>query len=504
MTDPTTAGDDPEVVAWQIRYDELDAAAAAALDAGDPHQIGPACVDLADHLFDAAAYGEAIELLHLARDAYIESGDDELPTRCAMSIGLVANHSGDLPLAQDAFRVALDEWEDLQNLEFAAGAANNYGTVSLRRGEYAEATEALVLAISYYQEVSNAGAIPEVRVNLGNVYRLTGRFAEAQTEFLSARTFFDDSDHYRRAQCDASLGALYTENKRPKQARAAFESAIETFARFEAVDDIRDCELGLAHLKMMSGDTKGARDLFVEVRKHFDDSGAHDKAAAADYNMANMYALAGEFTLADNAFDAAAAGLGAAGLHHQLANLQWNKTKRLLLEASRAEYGSDALAAQALDSAVSSLIATEHQRFQFVDVRRRQEWSQMLAERVATTFAMIDMLGSTALLADLIDTAINAGVHTNDPVSSHQPAFAAWDDAQANPAGTDNSGPSDGFALTMAAVTLLTSAVLPMDPPPALLSDGGRVMLERQRDMAAQLDPALGQALRSAPRVSAW
>ena len=98
-------------------------------------------------------------------------------------------------------------------------------------------------------------------------------------------------------------------------------------------------------------------------------------------------------------------------MHHQIPNLSWNRVKRLLTEAGMNPARQDELVAEALDTAVSSVIAIDYQRFQFADSRRRAEWTATFADRLATAFDMAYKFGRPDLVADLIESGINAGVH---------------------------------------------------------------------------------------------
>lgn len=498
---------DPEFEEWQSRAEELDQVAVDAVDGGDAQQIGQAFTDLADHLIGVAESDEVIEHLLIARDAWTEAAEDRKSTECLAAAAYLATQNGDYDDAAFGFEVCVDEYRAIGEDKLAAEAANNLGSVLTQIGEFGRAEVALSGALEFYRRTGMIDAIPEVQVNLGGLYGATGRITDAERELNSARDYFDSTtQHKNSATASMALAALYIQN--PGQlyrARGETERAIETFAHLDLINEQRDAEIVLAYCLAMVGEWPRAMSLYDTAKEYYNDVGRPDKAAAVDYNLANMFVQLGQFDRADAAFDSAAAGLTAAGQHHQLSRLEWNRVKRYVTEGAVNSRDRAALTEKAVDAAVTSLIAADYERFQFVNPRRRADWAESLRERTAMTFSIVANFGDPVVLADLIEWGINGGVygvtHGATDVAGTEPAVEDLDDGVGEAA---RSVSDDDATLTMGAVNLLARPDLPMAPPPALLGADGRVVLQRYRQMAARLDPDVDRVLAAVPSVSAW
>lgn len=494
---------------WERVRAELYAVANEADVAGDPRAIAAAYVELAEHLADVAGTDEVIDAVLGARDAYAEF-DPEAATELLQVIGLIAFRSGDYVTAHEAMGLACDELSEYEDHEKFAGALNDFGTLSTQVGEFDDADRALGLAEQIYLELGTVDDVAEVRLNLANNHRMSGRRQEAEKAFLELVDFFGDAT-LRAAMCLTSLAATYVESGRPQLAVPAFERAIEICEREGDREHATESRMGLALVFMATGDVARGEELLSEAIRFFEATGKPDKVAICEYNRANAALARHDFSVADEAFAAARDGLAAAGMHHQLANLAWNRVKRLVTEASIDPLRRATLSAEAVDTAVAALIAGDYQRFQFADARRRARWRESLEHRITWTFIMVRQLGSVTLMADLIETVLSGGVHglvateaDADPLNLDIP-LDMTDVRQT--VSTDPFGESGDIAFAMAqglGATLLDRAELPMAPPPALVDGDGRLLLARQREMAASLDPYLAAVLQGAPRVPIW
>ncbi|MGB3707024.1 tetratricopeptide repeat protein [Gordonia sp. (in: high G+C Gram-positive bacteria)] len=509
--------EDREVEAWSNTLDELDARAVATVESGDPRQIAAAHWALAEHIAGIVDSEVVIDILLTAREAY-EEFDAAEAAKCAVSIGTVAYQASDLDTAFDAFSVAAEEFLELRDMEQFADAANTFGALALQLGEYAAAEDALGDAIEVYRDRAQPNEAAEAMVNLSNVYRMSGRpeLAEKQLKELSAwfvaesavtesagatGVGADGAGSLRKRSCDQSLAGLYVETGRPHLALPLLERSLRDAEQYGSVDEALESRMNLGLVLIYSGQADRGEALMKEARSRFLEGGHPEKAAACDYNLAFSYSLRGAFGASDDAFKSAAKGLYDSGQFHQLANLQWNRVKRLFLQATAEPAAQPTLAAEAVDTAISALIAADYQRFQYVDARRRAEWTQKLDHRLTWTFLTAYKLGSKVLMADLIESAINVGVYGSSDGGVDD--FVPFDPTSVSqPSATDRSG--DLAESLGGAATLLGSAVLPLSPPPILVGGDGRVILARQREMAASLDPRIGDHLANAPQVAAW
>ncbi|MFZ2239414.1 MAG: tetratricopeptide repeat protein [Gordonia amarae] len=492
---------DAEFEEWDRRACELDAIATAASERGDWSTAGAAYAELADHMFQVAPYDDVIEEFLTAREAY-QQVDTVLATRCMISVGLIAENAGDYHTAQEAFTIVRDEWAVHGERVPHAEANNNLGIMAVQTGDYEVAEQALLAAIAEYGELGIPYEALGTRINLASLYRLTGRRRAAEAEFRAVRTDLPEGSR-EAVSCTASLGALYAESGRYSEAISELNTAVEGFTVIGATDDARDCDATIAFTLASSGDVSGGISKLLPLRQEFAAVDRLDKVAVCDYNLAIFYTFRNDFAAADLAFEHAAKGLAEAGLHHQIPNLAWNRVKRLLTEAGINPARQAELTAEALNTAVSSVIALDYQRFQFADSRRRAEWTSTFADRLATTFDLAHRFGSPELVAELIESGINAGVHSGRADNSAG-SLVPFDDSDSSSESFEARDGDDSAETLSAAARLLTTAALPMAPPPALIAASDTLLLGRQRELAGRLDPLLADILKASPEVRLW
>ncbi|GAA4758353.1 hypothetical protein [Gordonia alkaliphila] len=108
-------------------------------------------------------------------------------------------------------------------------------------------------------------------------------------------------------------------------------------------------------------------------------------------------------------------------------------------------------------------------------------------------------------MADLIESVLNAGVYPAPSINRDQSDEAPSPDVDPRRhRGEQLDAEAAPLALSHGAAALLSTSVLPVAPPPALVDGTGRELLGLQRAMAARLDPDLERILNAAPRVAAW
>ena len=496
--------EDSEFAQWERTFNELDERAAALKDAGGA-EFGSTLVDLADHVYGLVPDEDVVELLLQAREVYLTT-DPEAAARCAFTIGLLAHDSGDAVLAQDAFAVARDSAVDLGDRELQAEAANNFGTAAIVTGDYQAAEIALEESTALYRDLGLDAEATDARFNLASVYRLTGQRDRAEYEFKALWLTYPAGSS-EAGKCAASLGGLYMESERYEEATKEFARAAEVFTAIGAEVDALECEVGAASVRMMLGELGPAISSLKHARQQFHDIGRPDRTAVCDYSLALCFTLRSEFRAADEAFEAARVGLVRTEQHHHLANLMWNRAKRFLTEAAADASRRDALSSEGVDTMVASLFAIDSQRFQFRDSIRRIQWAETYAERLATTFTIAYRLGLHDVLIDLVESGINSGVYGIDGDTDAAPddrSLVGLDDGDGAMAPNAVPG-SEDVATNLGTATLLATALLPLAPPPALLVPStGTIVQDRQRRIAAAVDPYLREMLEALPAVALW
>lgn len=411
--------------------------------------------------------------------------------------------------AMTQFWLAAVAYDRLDDPAGTAVAAARFGESALEMGEFPEAEEALTTAEATFRYLERDDDVARVRMVLGRVRFATGSYRTAVAQLQKAIDHFspkrDRPSRLEWARATADLAEVELAQNNLRRASKQLGEALEVFIDCGSTDDEFDARIALASVRGSS--IVDAEADLLEARAHFATRRRTDRVADVDFRLSALYSGAGDFTKADAAFDAAADGLRAARQYHQLANLQWNRAERYRAESDSREDADDQLTGTMIDSAVSAVVAADFERFQFVDVGRRVEWAHRLRTRLASSFALAHDAGRMDVVADLIEWAINRGVHGDEEPATVGPDFEAFDKrrvARRRVDGRRDDVSSNPIDLTMGAANLLDNDELPLAPPPTLLAENDRVILHRQRSLAASLDPELRDAMASAPTVEAW
>ena len=190
------------------------------------------------------------------------------------------------------------------------------------------------------------------------------------------------------------------------------------------------CELGLGRLLVERGSSAEARSMIGSARRRFECLGLEEWAARCSVELSA--------TLDDRR---AAAGL------------------------------------------LPALLALDAIRFQFPTASSRHAWRTSTEHATRRAFELAERLGDQRLVAELVETAINSGVHT---ASRHGP----HGDLKTTP-DTSPAEVSSAAARTSGTSRLLAGAELPLAPAPGLRMTAERVALITHRRVARRLYPAL-------------
>lgn len=418
---------------------------------------------------------------------------------------------GDLVRAHDTLLDKATACSRRGDLNGWAAAWTNAAGLAVQLGWYERAERRLTVVLARAERVPlRDGVVAEARMTLANVQCATGRQAEAEKKLRAWGEVYSPGS-FEAAMYRESLAVLYAETEREEQALGEVQEALTVYRSLGKPIRILEAQATLAWVLLTVDDQEAGEQVFAQVRQSFVELRRPERVAACDYNWANHLVNQGRYAEADDYFDSAEDGLRAARMHHQLANLQWNRVRRLKAEADSL-VGSDPeheweLRRRAADVAISAVIAADYERFQFDDVPRRVRWMQHLGQRLAKAFRLAHHFGDEQLVADLIESALNAGVYVTVAPDEVEPDTYPVTPLDRGPVEqvADESGWSDHpMALLHGATALLSTSLLPVSPPPALIDGDGREVLGPQRAMAARLDPDLDRILAAAPRVAIW
>ncbi|GAA4758704.1 hypothetical protein [Gordonia alkaliphila] len=292
---------------------------------------------------------------------------------------------GGLQQALDRLAGEAAEYDAADDKRGWAGALTDFAGVAVQLGLYdvAERSLTAVLTEADFTRLDD-DVVAEARMTLANLYCATGHGEVAEKDLRAHLGRYPD-ESFQAATFRESLGVLYAESQREHLAIPELRAAIRIYQKLGESVRLLEAQASLAWVLLATGDDAVGSELLFAVRAQFVQMRRPERVAACDYNWANFLVNQGRFDEADEYFAAAATGLTAAGMHHQLANLQWNRVRRLKAEAQRWD-GIDRdlqreLRRDAADTAISALIAGEYERLQFDDVGRRINWMRHLSDR---------------------------------------------------------------------------------------------------------------------------
>src|SRR5262252_4639708 len=177
-----------------------------------------------------------------------------------------------------------------------AWAARSQAHIDHVSGDYERAIENYRTATALFEE---EGVELEVgRSLLSGIQALIfrGRYDQAQEWASKARSIFERyDDRLRLARLDSNVGNIYFRQDRPADAMARYRSALEGF---EAAGSPRDIASALSNLAVCSinlGQFAGALSYYQQARDFCEKHDLANLAARADYNIAYLYYLRGDY-----------------------------------------------------------------------------------------------------------------------------------------------------------------------------------------------------------------
>jgi tetratricopeptide (TPR) repeat protein len=193
----------------------------------------------------------------------------ETPAQARNADGVKRLERGDLDMAEDAFQAALREAELVDDLLREAEAYSNLGTVATARGDQSRASWCFVRALSLYvQSPTRVRGEVSARVNLGSALLELGRVSDATAQFEHASRL--------AAQVNDERGVLLA-------------------------------QVGLASVKLRSGDPASAGRLAADSRGRAESAGERTIVGAALGVEAGALEVRGDLARAEQVYEQALA-----------------------------------------------------------------------------------------------------------------------------------------------------------------------------------------------------
>jgi len=428
--------------------------------------------------FLAGDHQEAEARLTSALNAYLHMhAKDKDVGRCAMALAFVHSHTGRYRTALELLGRAHTAASHSGQLRLLTEIEIETGAVLSASGRYAAARAALARAMAAAEQEDLQASCHN---NLGTVFTHIGRHDDAADAYQAAAQIYASlDDELNQAICLMNLGIAY--------------SASSLHTTDEAMETLRSAR----HL--LAGRRPDVAALCtLNIGAHLQSSGAYDDAEAAYLSaratclstpgqLANaarcMLSLGGLYTkwTPPRRHDAIRELRNARRLYRQLELDEW--AARCTVHLAEALVGDDlggaASQTRLLEELIPATMKLDAARFQFATSVDRIAWTATTAYAARLALSMAFDAADHRLVAELIESTINSGVHTVTTDVAN-PAITSTSPDRLVEAGSDGAN-------SASSLRLLAESVLPMVPPPPLRMSDTTVALVKYRRLARRL-----------------
>ena len=162
----------------------------------------------------------SMDTLDLARTVSEQSADLSGVAHAINMEGIVAQHRGDLALAEERYRSARTVAWQAGDTHLLAMLDQNLGTVASIRGNAAEAKLRYESSLAAYRILNLGAAVGPLHNNLGMLHTDLGQWREAERHFTSAvRHARESNDVVGRLRAEANRAELYVQSGRLRKAK---------------------------------------------------------------------------------------------------------------------------------------------------------------------------------------------------------------------------------------------------------------------------------------------
>ncbi|WP_433663178.1 tetratricopeptide repeat protein [Nocardia sp. CA-128927] len=400
---------------------------------------------------------------------------------------LIIQSGGNLPDAITLLDSAGRGAEQAKEWAIAAQCQEFSGVAQFMQNRYAEAEHSLEKARDAYTLLGLSTEIGTADLHLGLVYSETGRFVQAEEAIRRGRTRLVElgADHYL-AHTENLIGTMHLKAGRYPLAAEAFRSAEAALSRSGLPFQSAVTRLNHGSAVMLQGEFAAGIALMESAIEVFETDAA--------YSVYQAMALL-NIGCTERNLDRGDAGLAhiasARKIYADLGSVVSVAKCDLMTAACAAADGRPGQLRAALDLGLPAAVFIDAQRFGFAAAQSRISWEALHRVLQSTIFDWAHRLGDAALLADLVETAINSGTHVAEHYSAIdqsdlQAMMTALAVAGADSADTVAPDPA-AERMSGAAAALISGAILPMHPSPRLRMPDGHVALAPYLEAADRL-----------------
>lgn len=485
---------------------------------GVPRKIGDCCTQLALAYDAKQRYPEAISALKRARDAFQRSRASVMELVEAteslalqrLRVGGADVAVGELNAALAGLNSALDGLDSDDEADRVRTPAIVRLSLALARayaagGDY-QHSELIIERVAADGDTRLQARIDETR---GFVHASAGRFEQAVTCYAAAEFGYEElvnraeralpsgrrpspsqEEELSRLQislatCSMAFGAVLGAGGNHLEAIRRYEAALTLLERWpSAATKVIECRLNIGTEALAHGKYEQAGEHLHRVDEQLSESTGLDQLrAGCATNIGRLHDHDGEYGSAIARHQEARRLFLAAGMREWAARAGLNLSVSLTHSAAADPDPGTGTGTAPIDELLPALLYLDHMRFQFPTAAARAAWRHTVAGGYQLAFDLAD--GNPHLVAELVENAINSGVHSSTPVVAVDGSDSAWRHEWGLPGEASTRSSDHSFG---GGGRLVADAILPMRPPPRIvMADGKTVALERFYAAAAQL-----------------
>jgi len=269
-----------------------------------------------------------------AIQGYSAAGDRYNEARTLNDFAGVFYAKGDLRRAEQMWRKAAAQFQQLDEQEGAAATYNNLGDVLLLRGELAPAAKMLNAAIPHYEAIEDSVGLALVLNDLGIIAHERGDLQNAEANFRRAGSLATEAnDNSAAAYMLISLGDLQMNRDDLEGARKSYEESFRLRTQIGETQNAAETQLSLARVTMEKGHAQEAESPIRKCKAQFQQEGERDDELSAGIALAE--ALLTERKLAEAKVEAQSLGPLADQTENAIAQMSFQLVRGRILARSR-------------------------------------------------------------------------------------------------------------------------------------------------------------------------
>ncbi|MGC1617781.1 MAG: tetratricopeptide repeat protein [Candidatus Acidiferrum sp.] len=269
-----------------------------------------------------------------AIQGYAAAGDRYNEARTLNDFAGVFYAKGDLRRAEQMWRKAAAQFQQLDEQEGAAATYNNLGDVLLLRGELAPAARMLNAAIPHYEAIEDSVGVALVLNDLGIIAHERGDLQNAEANFRRAGSLAAEANNNSAAAFVLnSLGDLQVDRDDLEGARKSYEESLRLRTQIGETQNAAETQLSLARVTMEKGHAQDAENPIRKCKAQFQQEEQRDDELSA--GIALEEALLAERKLSEAKVEAQSLGRLADQTENAVVQMSFQLVRGRILARSR-------------------------------------------------------------------------------------------------------------------------------------------------------------------------